>query len=316
MEHMAEVLDSDILKELESRALPESTHYGSMLLNGLGHPKARVIAAANSPPRRVLMENLSTMDDWTESRTIGSRYSSHLPLRVMQSHQEDVLKMQLERYSSVRLLQGWMLGDFWISEETGVKANLLEVNEDENGVQHQGGSHATKTVHAKYIVGCDGPSSVVAKKLEIKFDGLLNLANTRSLLVHIPGLYRKVVQSLGNTHQYQIIRKNFGLAGVVAADPYRDLWNVLFLFGDKAKKAKSEDICKQFFGVDNFEVVQNRSWYWNFFVARDFRKNKRAFLVGDSAHSWPPFGALGGNSAYGDGKHILLSLLLFNIVFG
>ena len=306
---MADILDPDILEELESRALPESTHYGSMLVSGLGHPKARVIDAANSPPRRVLMENLQYLDDWTESRTIGSRYSSQLPLRIMQSHQEEVLKMQITRYQNVELRNGWMVDDFQINEDAGVTVKLIEVNEDEDGLQRpnlDGRTHTEKWIHANYIVGCDGPTSTVAEKLEIKFDGLLNLAKTKSLLVHVPGLYKKVVHKLGNTHQYHIIRKKFGVAAIVAADPYRNLWNVLFVFGDKAQAAPPEEVCRQFFGTDDFEVIQNRQWYWNFFIARECRKNKRAFLVGDSAHSWPPFGALGGNTSYGDGKQARL----------
>lgn len=130
MDHMADILDHDILEEIESRALPESTHYGSMLVSGLGHPKARVIHAANSPPRRVLMENLQYLDDWTESRTIGSRYSSQVPLRIMQSHQEEVLKMQITRYQNVELRNGWMVDDFQIDEDVGVTAKLIEVNEE------------------------------------------------------------------------------------------------------------------------------------------------------------------------------------------
>jgi len=63
MEYMEAILDPDLLTELESRALPQSTHFGSMVLSGLGHPKARVIAAANSPSRRVLMQNLDKIDD-------------------------------------------------------------------------------------------------------------------------------------------------------------------------------------------------------------------------------------------------------------
>ena len=304
VEYMADILDADIFEELESRAIPASTHFGSMLITGLGHPTARVIDAANSPPRRVLMENMEKMDDWTESRTAGSRYASQLPLRIMQSHQEEVLKMQIARYPSISVNNGWSVHDFHIKEDDGVTAQLNEVTEDENGVHHlKTRKDAKKVIQAKYIVGCDGPSSIVAKKARFQFDGLLNLAKTKSILVRVPGLYDKVVKTIGNTHQYQIIRKNFGLAAIVAADPARDIWNVLFIFG-KAKSAPPDEVCKQFFGVDNYEILQNRGWYWNFFIARTFRKNKRAFLVGDSAHSWPPFGALGGNSAYGDGKWI------------
>jgi len=218
----------------------------------------------------------------------------------MQSHQEEVLKMQLYRYSNTKCFEGWTLKDFHIDENSGVTANIVAVN-DETATSTTLDQGSKKCIFAKYIVGCDGPSSVVAKKLQIKFDGLLNLANTKSLLVHAPGLYDHVTNKLGNTHQYQVIRKNFGLAAIVAADPARDLWNFLFLFG-KAKTCAPDEVCRQFLGTDNFEIKQNRSWYWNFFIAGEFRKGKRVFLVGDSAHSWPPFGALGGNTSYGDGE--------------
>ena len=111
--------------------MPESTHFGSMLLNGLCHPKSRVFAAANSPPRRVLMKNMDKIDDWTESRTLGSKFSSQLPLRIMQSHQEKVLRMQLSRYPNMRYLNGWLLENFHIDEDSGVTAKVVEVNEDE-----------------------------------------------------------------------------------------------------------------------------------------------------------------------------------------
>lgn len=79
--------------------------------------------------------------------------------------------------------------------------------------------------------------------------------------MHVSGLYKKVIHKLGNTHQYQIIRKHFGVAAIVAADPHRDLWNVLFVFGDEAQAAPPEEVCWQFFGTHDFEVVQNRQWY-------------------------------------------------------
>ena len=264
---MENILDPDIFKELESRALPQSTHFGSMFIYGLGHPNARVFAAANSPSRRVLMENMDQIDDWTESRTLGSRYSSQLPLRIMLSHQEEVLKMQLSRYSNLRSFEGRMLKDFHIDEDSGDTAKIIEVNEDENGNRASSDKSREKYLFGKYVVGCDGPSSVVANQLQIKFDGLLNLANTKSLLVHAPGLYNHVVNKLGNTHQYQIIRKNFGLAAIVAADPSQDLRNFLFVFG-KAKTAPPDEVCREFLGSDNYEIKQHRTYscYWNFLL--------------------------------------------------
>jgi hypothetical protein len=221
----------------------------------------------------------------------------------MQSHQEEVLKMQVARCQHAELHNGWLLGDFHVNEDAGARAKLVEVNEDEDGAQHPKNSNQRleKLTRAKHVVGCNGPTSAFPKnEVQSWFDGLLKLAKTKSLLVHVPGLCDGVVHKLGNTQQRQVVRKNFGLAAVVAADPNRDLRNVLFVFGDKPQTAPPEEACRQFFGTDNFEVAQNRHWCRNFFIARDFRMKKRAFLVGDSAHSWPPFGALGGNTSCGD----------------
>lgn len=282
VEYMMDILDEDLFETLRLKALPEATHFGSMLLNGLGHSKARIFAAANSPSRETLMERLHLLDGWTESRTLGLRFASQLPIRIMQSHQEDVMKMQLLRYDNVDLRFGWIMRDFTM-DEAGVNACIEEVNEDVDGNSDNNASGETANIRAKYIAGCDGPGSLVAKKMHFEFDGLLNLARTKSLLVKAPGLYKKVINTVGQTHQYQVIKKNFGLAAIVAADPCEDLWNFLFVFGDKAKNSPPEKVAKEFLGTNNFEIVQNRQWYWNFFVAAQFQKD-RAFLVGDSAH--------------------------------
>ena len=84
-EHLRDILEPDIFEELLSRALPEATHFGSMLLSGLGDSNAKVLAAANSPSREVLMEKLNDMDDWTESRVLGCRFASELPILITSS---------------------------------------------------------------------------------------------------------------------------------------------------------------------------------------------------------------------------------------
>ena len=73
-----------------------------------------------------------------------------------------------------------MLKDFHIDEDSGDTAKIIEVNEDENGNRASSDKSREKYLFGKHVVGCDGPSSVVANQLQIKFDGLLNLANTKS----------------------------------------------------------------------------------------------------------------------------------------
>lgn len=315
MEVLLDVLDDDLLSELRARAMPESCPFGSMLVNGLGHEDAKVLNAANSPPRERLMERLAEMDSWTESRTLGSRHARELPIRVMQSHQEAVLRKQAERLDSVKVLYGHELVDFHefsAQDKAGVAARYRQsVDEEATGCAQEPleVSLSTKSVVAQYIVGADGPGSTVAKKMGFSFDGFINLARPRSILVKSDSLYERVLRTVGATYQYQIIRKNWGIAGVVAADPARGMWNFLMLFGDRVKRATADELAREFLGVEDAEVIQDRSWYWNFFVARDFMKG-RVLLVGDSAHSWPPFGGLGGNGAYGDAHNLGWKLAL------
>eukprot|EP00928_Gymnodinium_smaydae_P096148 TRINITY_DN8435_c0_g1_i3.p1 TRINITY_DN8435_c0_g1~~TRINITY_DN8435_c0_g1_i3.p1 ORF type:complete len:908 (+),score=130.24 TRINITY_DN8435_c0_g1_i3:64-2787(+) len=292
MEIFLDTLDEDLLRDLRARAMPESCPYGSMLLSGLGHKDARVWNAANTPPRSQLMKDLQSLDDWTGSRTLGSRHARELPLRVMQSHQEAVLRKQAERLSCVEVRYGWKAMHFHEFLQSGrSRVNVQVCAAPADGAEAVAPAPPT-SVTAKFIVGADGPASIVAKRLQFRFDGLINVAKTRSILVKAPGLYERVVNTVGATHQYQIIRKNWGLTGVVAADPARDIWNFLMLFGQRTKSAPADELAKEFLGTDDLEVLQDRAWYWNFFIAREFKKGN-AFLIGDAAHSWPPFGGLG-----------------------
>lgn len=64
-------------------------------------------------------------------------------------------------------------------------------------------------------------------------------------------------------------------------------------------------LLREFLGpAVDFEVVSDGRWYWDLAVARSFAKGRAVFLCGDSASSWPPFGALGGTLAYHDAANL------------
>ena len=305
MEILAKNLDPDLFKELRSRAMPDSSPYGSILTTGLAHSDAKVLEAANTPSRKELMKDIGNICDITESRILGSKHAAELPIRANQSHQEQVLKKQAERIDAVQLRYSHRLLGFKILENnTIVEAKVCPCSGESLSDADQSRSF---TVRSKYIVGSDGPSSTVAKGLGLNFDGFLNVGHTRSLLVRAPGLYENVLNRIGSTFMYQIIRKNFGFCGLVASDPKKHLWSFLQTIGEETTRASADKICREFLGTSNHEIVSDRNWYWNFFVAREWRKGP-AFIAGDAAHSWPPFGALGGNTGYGDAANLAWKL--------
>lgn len=53
----------------------------------------------------------------------------------------------------------------------------------------------------------------------------------------------------------------------------------------------------------SFEVVSDVPWFWNLFFARRILYG-HCILAGDSFHSWPPFGGIGGNTGYGDASNL------------
>lgn len=49
-------------------------------------------------------------------------------------------------------------------------------------------------------------------------------------------MYEKVLSRLGVTFMYQILRPKYGMAGIVAADPKKELWNFVMIIREKKKK--------------------------------------------------------------------------------
>eukprot|EP00040_Diaphanoeca_grandis_P012090 m.61696 g.61696 ORF g.61696 m.61696 type:complete len:1341 (+) comp23019_c0_seq2:150-4172(+) len=298
MEHVADVLDADLLSELRTRALSFGTPFGSMLCTGLDHADAEILVTANTPAAKTLFEDTTKLDKATECRSCSSRFSSQIPVRAMQSLQEYMLLKQAKRLTSVQIRYGNEFKSCEMNSSTTVTMRVQPVDADVD---------KTYSITASYIVGADGPSSSVADAIGIKYDGVMNLATVGGMLVKAPGLHSRVIKKMGGTHQYQVIRKNFGVAFVVPVDSARDLWNIPVFMGPNARKALQEgnhrQVIAEFLGTENFEIQYSGKWHWNFFVAQQFRKGS-AFLIGDAAHSWPPFAGLGGNSGYGDAVNL------------
>jgi 2-polyprenyl-6-methoxyphenol hydroxylase-like FAD-dependent oxidoreductase len=99
----------------------------------------------------------------------------------MQGTQEACLVERCTEFpEQIKLMYGWKLLDFCESNGA-VYAKVQNVNSEE-----------TKYLKGKYLVGCDGPSSRVSQRLEARFDGFVNMGQTRTVHLHAPTLIDKV----------------------------------------------------------------------------------------------------------------------------
>ena len=84
------------------------------------------------------------------------------------------------------------------------------------------------TIHAQYVVGCDGGSSAVRKQFGFKMEGEPNILEMRQALFHCPELYAKVTAPRAR-HYHRIdghwtlmivqdSRKHFTLHAIVEKD--------------------------------------------------------------------------------------------------
>jgi 2-polyprenyl-6-methoxyphenol hydroxylase-like FAD-dependent oxidoreductase len=192
---------------------------------------------------------------------------------------EPLLKSVVERIPNVTVKFGHELLSY-TQESDGIAANVRKTNGE------------TLTIRGRYLVGCDGGSSVVRKQLGFKMDGNPNLLEMRQALFHCPELYDKV-RAPRARHYHRIddhwtlmivqdSRQHFTLHAVVDKD---DDMATLF---EKIVGTRVE-----------YEMLHCAKWTQRLLLAERYQEG-RVFIAGDAAHLVIPTGGLGMNTGVGD----------------
>jgi len=148
------------------------------------------------------------------------------------------------------------------------------------------------TIRARYMVGCDGGSSVVRKQLGFKMEGEPHLLEMRQALFHCPELYDHVraprarhyhrIDSHWTLMIVQDSRKHFTLHAVVEND---------------------EDMAALFKAIVGtpvkYEMLHCAKWVQRLLLAEHYQQG-RVFIAGDASHLVIPTGGLGMNTGVGD----------------
>ena len=173
------------------------------------------------------------------------------------------------------------------------------VGQDEGGVRvtvaDRDGGHAVVT--ADYLVGCDGPRSVVRDRIGAAYTGETALRPNFGMVFTASDLWRHVRH--GPAVHYWIINPAApALMGPI--DPDGTWWFIAFGVDSETGEREAVRLIDAAAGVPSGAVVRSTDPWTARMQIVDTMRRGRVFLAGDAAHLNPPFGGHGLNTGIGD----------------
>ena len=299
-------------------------------------------------------EELGSVDHFaTERMEIGETTAStegvaHFPQhRLMPMLWENALekaKKRRENYDDDDDDDAFVRGD----EVVRVERLMLSSRSVKSSSSSRGGSKnrcrvtlkSGKVFEAKYVVACDGASSVVARTLnsegrETKKKGTNTSFPTQTLgNIHFVSrsLAKRIKEKSNEAMLYFVFNKN--IVGVVVAHDLREGEFALQLpyhapvqdFKEMFTKKKCEMFVRNAISgggidvddkngvtVDDIEVLDVKSWTMDATVANvviDEERAPRIILAGDAMHAFPPAGGFGMNTGIQDAHNLAWKLAI------
>ncbi|MEU6844717.1 FAD-dependent monooxygenase [Streptomyces sp. NPDC046716] len=179
----------------------------------------------------------------------------------------------------------------------GSKVAAVGQSEDLVSVTVEDGAGNGAVVTADYVIGCDGPRSVVRDEIGARYVGGEALRPNFGMVFTCPGLWDHVRH--GPAVQYWVVHPD--APALVGPLDRKDTWWAIAFGVDRA--AGERDALRF---VDAFAgrpvratVLSTDPWTARMQIVDRMRRG-RVFLAGDAAHLNPPFGGHGLNTGIGD----------------
>jgi 2-polyprenyl-6-methoxyphenol hydroxylase-like FAD-dependent oxidoreductase len=225
------------------------------------------------------------------------------PHRINQIYLEPILLEHAAALPNVTLLNRTQVTDF-AQDDEGVTATATDID-----------TGATRSVRCRYMVGCDGGSSGVRKKMGARLEGTAVIQRVQSTYIRAPQL-RAMIPGKPAWSYYAM---NPRRCGTVFAIDGHETWLVHNHLNAEEPEFDSVDrdrSIREILGVGpdfRYEVISKEDWIGRRLVANRFREG-RVFIAGDAAHLWVPYAGYGMNAGIADATN--LSWLLSACVEG
>lgn len=214
-----------------------------------------------------------------ESRNVNDGTYPAEPYQLISQYTlEPLLRKVAEATGGVTVLFGHELTGF-VQDDDSVTATLSLPD------------GTTRTVRARYLLGCDGGNSTVRASLGIGLEGE-SMLEMRQALFRCDDLFERIPVGRGRHYHIADDKNSF----LIVQDDTRH-------FSLHATVGSDEEMAPLFerivgFPVD-YECLYVGKWRQRLMVAQRYR-DRRVFLAGDSAHLVIPTGGLGMNTGVGD----------------
>jgi 2-polyprenyl-6-methoxyphenol hydroxylase-like FAD-dependent oxidoreductase len=230
----------------------------------------------------------------------GSWSAAELPHRVSQKFVEAVLRRQAERLPRIGLHYGYRLLNY-LEREDGISGEIERVSDGRR-----------IWVSADFLVGADGPRSLVRQSLGISYGGLTgtqrDFMGGRMLAVYLrsPEFYARVPHPKAWMYNcFNRDRRAF-MATVNGRDEFA--FHTQLRPGEDESAITIDEARAAFqraYGAPiACEVLSFLTWTAGHALVADAMQRGRVFLGGDAAHLFTPTGGLGYNTAIEDAVNL------------
>ena len=215
------------------------------------------------------------------------------PHRINQLFLEPILLEHTAALPGVTLLNRTQVLRF-AQDAGGVDAVLLDLETQQE-----------RTVRARYLVGCDGGSSMVRKQMGASFEGTPVIQRVQSTYIRAP----RLKAMLPGKPAWSYYSVNPRRCGTVFAIDGRETWLVHNHLNPEELEFDSVDrdwSIRQILGVGDdfeYEVISKEDWVGRRLVANRFR-DRNVFIAGDAAHLWVPYAGYGMNAGIADAVNL------------
>ncbi|MES2363100.1 MAG: FAD-dependent monooxygenase [Pseudomonadota bacterium] len=244
-------------------------------------------------PSRAEALNRSSFGDYGEE----SWPTPELPHRSQQMFIEPVLREQAQQYASVKLMLGWQASA--ISQD-GQRVSIQ--------ARHTA-SNEQLALSARYIVGCDGPRSLVRKSCGIRYSGQSEEARDffGGQMLSVFFTSQTLYQVLGKKRAWQYWAVNAVQRGLLIAIDGIDkfLFCIQLQPGQTPESVDFKTAMFKAMGAPfELELIAVAPWQAGFTLVADSFSKGRAFIAGDAAHLFTPTGGMGYNTSVDDAVNL------------